>query len=143
MPINGYSVGRDFTLVVQTSTGPLALNKLTGFEPKMDTTEIKIKRLDGITDHVRFPDGWSGTFEVERADSRVDDYFCQIEADYYAGINEQPCQIYESVDEPNGGVSQYRYEGVLLSLDDAGKRGGDASIKQRIKWKGSRKVKVA
>lgn len=143
MPQNNYSVGRDITLVVQTPAGALVLNKITKFKSKQESTEVRIKRLDGITDRLRFFDGWSGSFEIERQDSVVDDYFSQLEANYYAGINEQPCQIYETHQEPNGQTTQYRHDGVLLALDDAGEWAGDASVKISIKWTGSRKTKTA
>lgn len=143
MPINGYSVGRDYTIVVQTSTGPLQLNKITSFKSKQEVTDVKVKRLDGITDHVRFFDGWSGSFDVERQDATADNYFAAIESNYYAGINEQPAQIYETVTEASGAVSQFRYDGVLMTLADAGNRAGDATVKQSINFVASRRIKVA
>jgi hypothetical protein len=143
MPINGYTVGRDYSVVIQTATGPLQLNKITSFKSKQEVTDVRVKRLDGITDHVRFFDGWSGSFDIERQDSIVDRYFAQIEANYYAGLNEQPAQIYETIQEANGSVSQYRYEGVLMSLSDAGNRAGDATVKMSLNFVGSRRVLVS
>ncbi|MBB5508156.1 hypothetical protein [Paraburkholderia atlantica] len=143
MPMNGYSVGRDITLVIQTPSGPLSLNKITKFTAKQESTEVRVKRLDGITDRLRFFDGWSGGFEIERQDSVVDDYFAQLEANYYAGINEQPCQIYETHTEPNGMTTQYRHDGVLLTLDNAGEWMGDSTVKISLKWTGSRRTKTA
>lgn len=143
MPINGYSVGRDYTLVIQTATGPLQLNKITGFKKKQVVTDVRVKRIDGITDHVRFPDGWSGSFDVERQDASVDNYIAQVEAGYYSGINEQPCQIYETIQEANGAVSQFRMDGVLLTLADGGNVAGDATVKQSLSFVASRRIKVA
>ena len=143
MPIQGYSVGRDYTLVIQTSSGALQPNKITEFKSKQDVTDVRVKRLDGITDHVRFFDGWSGGFSIERQDATLDNYFAQLEAGYYAGINEQAAQIYETIQEANGAVSQFRYDGVLMTLADAGNRAGDATIKQSINFVASRRIKVA
>ncbi|MBN6210669.1 hypothetical protein JYK21_29765 [Ralstonia pickettii] len=143
MPIQGYSVGRDYTLVLQTPTGPLSLSKITSFKSKQDVTDVRVKRLDGITDHVRFFDGWSGSFDIERQDATADNYFAQLEANYYAGINESPAQIYETIQEANGSVSQFRYDGVLMTFADAGNRAGDATIKQSINFVASRRIKVA
>ncbi|CAJ0698826.1 hypothetical protein [Ralstonia holmesii] len=143
MPIQGYSVGRDYTLVIQTASGTLQPNKITEFKSKQDVTDVRVKRLDGITDHVRFFDGWSGGFSIERQDAALDNFFAQLEANYYAGINEQPAQIYETIQEANGAVSQFRYDGVLMTLDDAGTRAGDATIKQSISFVASRRIKVS
>ena len=143
MPINGYSVGRDYTIVVQTSTGPLQLNKITSFKSKQDVTDVRVKRLDGITDHVRFFDGWSGSFDIERQDAAVDRFFAGLEQGYYICINEQPAQIYETIQEANGAVSQFRYDGVLMTLADAGNRAGDATVKQSINFVASRRILVS
>jgi hypothetical protein len=143
MPVNSFSVGRDVSLDIIASTGPLRFSLITGFNSKPDITDSKIKGLDGITRHVRFPDGWSGGFSIERQDSTVDDYFAQLEANYYAGLNEQPVTITETITEVSGAVTQYRYMMVLLKLDDAGSWEGDKSVKQKISFMAARRLKVA
>lgn len=143
MPMNGFSVGRDVSLSIVTAAGPLRLSLITGFSAKPNTAETRVKGLDGITRFLRFPDGWAGSFDVERQDSTVDDYFAQLEANYFAGINEQSATITETITEPNGGVSQWRYLGVLLKLDDAGSWGGDQTVKQKLSFMAARRIKLA
>lgn len=143
MPLNGYSVGRDISLDIIGPTGPLRFSLITNFTSKPDTTDIKIKGLDGITRHARFPDGWSGSFDITRADSTLDDYFSQVEANYYAGLNERPLTITETISEASGAVTQYRYTGVLLKLDDAGSWSGDQVVKQKVSFMADTRVKVA
>nr|DAF77208.1 MAG TPA: hypothetical protein [Caudoviricetes sp.] len=143
MPINGYSVGRDVTLVLQTPAGPLQIPKITNFSRKQDITDERVKRIDGITDHVRFFDGWSGSFQLQRNGPAVDAYFSQLEANYYAGINEQPSQIFETIQEPNGAISQFRYDGVLLTLDNPGDVTGDATIKVSMTFVASRRIQLS
>jgi hypothetical protein len=143
MPVNNFSVGRDISLTIVTGSGPLNLNLITGFRSKPDMAEVKVKGLDGLTRHARFYDGWSGGFDVERADSTVDDYFAQLEANYYLGISEQPATITETITEPNGAVTQYRYMQVLLKLDNAGDWKGDATVKQQISFVAAQRRKIA
>ena len=143
MALNGYSIGRDIALDIIGPSGPLRFNQIISFMSKPDTTDQKIKGLDGITRHLRFPDGWSGSFEIERQDSTVDDYFTQIEANYYAGLNEVPVTITETVTEVNGSVSQYRYVQVILVLEDAGTWTGDKSVHQKVRFMSARRVKVS
>lgn len=142
MPMNGFSVGRDVSLDVIGPNGPLRFSLITKFKSKTETTDQKIKGLDGITRHLRFPEGWSGGFDLERQDSVLDDYFATLEANYYAGLNEQPLTMTETIGEVNGSVSQYRYEQVLLSLEDAGEWEGNKSVKQSLKFVAARRVKV-
>lgn len=143
MPLNGFSVGRDVSLDIVTPQGPLRFSLVTKFMSKMDITDKKIKGLDGITRHVRFPDGWTGSFEIERQDATADDYFSQIEDAYYQGLNEIPCSITETITEVNGSVTQYRYVQVLLKYEDAGEWSGDNTIKQKISFVAARRLKVS
>ncbi len=143
MPVNGYSVGRDVSLDLITASGALKLNQITGFGSQMVMAEVKVKGIDGITRHVRMPDGWSGKFSLERQDSTLDDYFAQIEANYYAGLTEQPVTLTETIQEVNGSITQYRYMNVLLKYDDAGEWRGDGTVKQSLGFIAARRVKIA
>lgn len=143
MPINGFSVGRDLTLTIVTASGVLPVKGITSFKSKQDTNEEKIVKIDGVTDHVRFFQGWSGSFVIEREDSTLDDYFSQLESNYYQGITEQPVYITETITEKNGNVTQYRYQKVLLKLDDAGDWAGDRVVKQSLSFVCSRRQKIA
>jgi hypothetical protein len=143
MPINGYTVGSDVTLVISTGAGPLPVNLRTGFTAKMDTTEQKIIGLDGITRHVRFLSGWSGSFSIERTDATLDRYFAQVEADYYSNVDALPLSIDQIIQEKNGGISAYRYQQVMLKYDDAGDWGGDKTVKQKFSFLAQQRVQIA
>ncbi|SOY56855.1 hypothetical protein [Cupriavidus taiwanensis] len=142
MPQQGLSVGRDTTLVIQTPTGSLPIPKLTAFRKKQDTSQERVKLINGVSQHLRFFDGWSGSFSINRAGPEIEGYFDQLETDYYSGINEQPCQIYETVSEPSGAISKWRYDGVVLSLDDGGEAAGDASVKLSLTFMASRRIRI-
>lgn len=144
MPINGFTVGRDVGLTIVAGNGQaLTLNLITGFQSRQDTIDVKIKGLDGVTRFLRFFDAWSGSFTLERQDSTLDDYFCQLEANFYQGQNEQSASITETVQEVSGALTQYRYKNVLLKLDDAGEYRGDQSVKQTMSFVSHRRVKIA
>jgi hypothetical protein len=141
MPMNGYSVGRDVTLVLTLPTGAtLPMGKVTKFSSKQDTTNQKIKGLDGITDNLRFFDGWTGSFELERRGPEIDRYFSDAESAFYAGNDEATATLHQTITEPNGSVSQFRFERVLLSYDDAGDAAGDKSISQKVGFVASRRI---
>lgn len=143
MPVNGFSVGRDVSLDIVGLGGPIRFNLITGFNARPDTTDVKVKGLDGETRHVMFPDGWTGTFDVERSDSVVDDLFAQLESNFYSGLNLPAISIMETITEVSGAVTQYRFTKVILKLDDAGNWAGDATVKQRISFMSARRLKVA
>jgi len=143
MPLNSYSVGRDLSLDITGPNGPLSFSQITGFSSKPDISDQKIKGMDGITRHLRFPDGWSGSFDLERQNSVLDDYWADLEANYYAGRNELPVTITETIQEVNGSISQYRYLQVLLTIEDAGSYKGDASVHQKMRFVAARRVRVS
>lgn len=143
MPMNGFNVGRDVKVDVVGNTGALvSFNKVTMFDSKQVTQSIKIVGLDGVVNDLELPHGWTGGIEVERMDAAVDDYIASLESAYYNGVNIQGGRITETITEVNGGQSQYRYDGVMFKLDDAGSKKGDASIKQKLSWVAARRIKV-
>lgn len=142
MPLNGYSIGRDITLNVVTAGGPLPITGITSFKAKQEVSEETIKQIDSTVDRLRFFEGWTGTFMVERKDATVDQYFCQLESDYFSGVQEGEVTITETITEQDGSISQFRYRKVLLKLDDAGAWEGDKSVKRTITFVASRKIQL-
>ena len=143
MPVNGFNVGRDLALVINTSSGPLRLSLMTNFDAKPTVVDGKVLGMDGIVRHVIHHQGHQGTISIERQDSALDDYWCQQEEDYYSGFNNASGYISETITEANGSVSQYRYTGVVLKLTDSGKWSGDKTVVQTLEFMASRKKKVS
>jgi hypothetical protein len=143
MPQGIYNIGRDVGLTIVTSNGPITLNTITSFKSKSDDTVQKLVLLNGITDHLRFFQGWSGSFEIERASAVLDQYFALIESNYFRGIRERYASITETIQEVNGAVSQFRYPRVILSFADAGDYAGDKSVKQTLNFVSARRIQIA
>jgi hypothetical protein len=141
--MNGFSVGRDVSIDIFGNLGNIErFNLITMFEAKQNTTRITIKGMDGVNRYLELPEGWEGSFAITRGNRAVDDYFAQIENTYYDGGDITAAAITETISEPGGGISQWRYEGVMMKLDDAGSFQGDAEVKQKISFCASRKRKV-
>lgn len=140
MPNNGFSVGRDISLDIIDSKGPVRFGLITGFERKPLSKEEEVEGLDGVTRYLNSPKGYSGTFDIERQDSQLDKYFAQMEADFYAGQNMMPCEIQETIAEADGSITTFRYIGVALKFDDSGAWKGVSLVKQKVSFKASRRV---
>lgn len=144
MAVNGFNTGRDVTLDITLADGSLLRPSIrTKFSSKQITASLESKGADGVNRFGEIPGGWEGMFDFDRADPAVDDYFANAEANYYAGIIPQPLTITETITEISGSTSQYRYTGVVLKFDDAGNKGGDAKIEQKVSFKASKRLKVA
>lgn len=147
MPVNtGFgtlNIGKDVVLdLILPNNSILPLNITTGFTKKQNTRKLDSKGLDGINRVADVPDTWSGDISLDRSGSNIDDFFAALEAGYYANGSINNVRITETIEEPGGTISQYRYDGVALSLDDAGNATGDAYIKQKIGWRASKRIKV-
>jgi hypothetical protein len=143
MPQNGYSIGRDVTLNIITAAGALTISGLTSFQSRQESNEEKILRIDGVIDHVRYFTGWAGRFGIERRDPTLDRYFNQLEANFYAGVADGPVSITETILEQSGGISTYRYQGVLLKFDNAGEWRGDTSVKLDMSFIARRRITLS
>ncbi len=143
MPVNSFNVGRDIRLdIIDPTQGTVSFTLITGFSSKQLTKEQRIAGLDGVVRPLILPNGWEGTFTVERSDSLVDDYFAAMEAQYFSGQAIQGATITETVTEASGSISQYRYTGVMLKFEDAGDWRGDSSVKLKVGFLASRRMRV-
>jgi hypothetical protein len=143
MPVNNFNIGKDVTLQITTQKGQLVLSITTGFEFTPKYKEIESHGLDGVNRNADLPAGGSGKFMLDRADSVVDDFFCQQEADYFNGVNLTTGSIQEVIQETNGSVSTYRFEGVTFRLEDGGKYKGDDKVPVVVGFKYTRRKKVS
>lgn len=145
MPVNDFNVGKDVSLDIDNGDGPVTFTLVTGFNARQDTVDIKEKGIDGIPRHLTLPDGWSGQFQITRQKDDVDQFFQNLEDQYYAeGDTNMPTMtINQTIAEPNGNVSQYRYEGVQVKLEDAGEWGADTTVKLRVGFVASRRKRVS
>lgn len=143
MPVGPFTTGNDISLVIKLSSGNLTLNGLTSFTKKMSNTKISSKTINGVRKTGTIPDGWQGSFKLDRVDSSVDDFFAAFEASYFDGDNQPSGTIYETIREATGAITKWRYEDVTLSFDDAGDFSGDKRVEQTISFEASRRIKVA
>jgi hypothetical protein len=143
MPANGYTVGRDVSLDIGSPTGVLRFSIKTGWKATPKYSDVDVNKLDGENDHLFIPKGWDLQFDYERSGNTIDNYFAQAEADYYAGLNALALTVTETIREPNGGVSQFRYTKVQLKYGGNGDFKGDTTVKQTIMGSASRRLKVS
>ena len=143
MPSYNFSVGRDVSLTVVTSYGTLTFNGLTDFSADPMTTDLKSKGIDGTPRFGFIPDGWKGSFKLDRLDPLTDNWWANVEADYFSGKNAQTGTIQEIVTEADGSVTQWQYTGVVLRLDKAGDWGGDRKVEQSVTFEAALKTKIS
>jgi len=143
MPVNDFSVGKDVSLTIVTSYGTTVFSGLTNFTADPMTTDLKSKGIDGTPRFGFIPDGWKGSFTLDRLDPSVDNYWAQVEADYFAGKNIKAGSISEIITEADGSITEWKYTGVILRLERAGDWGGDKKVEQTISFEAAFKKRIS
>jgi hypothetical protein len=128
---------------VVTSYGTLTMTGLTDFTADPMTTDIRSKLIDGTPLFGFIPDGYKGSFKMDRLNPNMDNYWAQVEADYFAGKNNLAGTITEIIQEADGSTTEWRYDGVVLRLEKSGDWGGDKKVEQMVSFEAAHKVKVS
>ena len=142
MAISVFSVGRDTQLVVVGPSGTIDLAHVTSFESRQVTQSVRVNRLDGSQMGMELPKGWEGSFELERGDLVVEDFIAGTEQSYYDGSISATSTMYQYVSEVDGSTSTYQYDSVVFRLTNAGLWKGDAAVKQKLEFFGSRRRRI-
>jgi hypothetical protein len=142
MPVGGFTIGRDVSIIINMPQGPVKFSNVTGFTKQQISTGIESKGLDGVDRFGEIPSGWQGTIEIDRANNNLDLAFAFLENLYYSGVNVPASTISETTTEANGTVTQFRFVGVAFKFDNAGDAKGDAKVTQTFSWKASRRRPV-
>lgn len=143
MPANNRNTGRDYSIDIATASGALPLPPtVTSIDMKPKYKTIYSNPINGVPAETNIPDGWEGTIEFERNGSAFDTFFAALELAYYSGQNLQPGTANEIIQEPNGGVSQFRYLNFVIRLDDPGQWKGDTLVNVKLHCFASNKVSV-
>jgi hypothetical protein len=142
MPYNTFTIGSDCQLVVMGPFGRVDLAHVTGFEAHQLTLALRVDRLDGVQLGAELPKGWTGSFQLDRGSSVVDDFIAQIEQAYLAGQSISAGTLYQYVNEPDGSTSTYQFNGVVFKLTSAGVYKGDAAVTQKLDFYASGRIRV-
>jgi|SRR6185312_493418 len=142
MSLTAFSVGRDTQLVVMGPAGRVDLTHVTAFESRQLTHSIRVNRLDGTLLGTELPQGWEGTFELDRGSSAADDFIAAAEQQYFDGDGVGTGTMYQYVSESDGSTSTYQYDGVVFRLASAGSWKGDHSVRQKLEFFASRRRRV-
>jgi hypothetical protein len=143
MPVNNFTVGRDVSIIINGPNGQITLNGITDFSAKPMTTTLKAKPLNGTPEFGYIPDGWELSFKLDRMDTGADDFYAGFETGYYNGNNQPSGTVNETIQEANGSISQWRYTGFVMKLDNPGDFSGDKKVEQSLSGLASQKVRVA
>ena len=136
----GFNTGRDLTLVLIAGDGSqVDLTNITQWDTRQKATDVAVKRLDGLRLHGMLPDGWEGTFTIERLNGTLDDLFAAQEVQWLDGGIIQNATMYQYVIELDSSTSTYEFTNVAMKLDNAGDYSADKTVAQKVSWAATRR----
>ena len=138
-----YTIGRNCSLVLLWQGTRVDLRDVTGFNAAQ---EVKVQRADPLNSTpVEFntPSGWRGSFDIDRANSAVDDLIASIEVAFWTAATIGQGTIYQYIIETDGSTSTYEFSGVSLTLANAGQFRQDDIVRQTINFFASLRTKLS
>lgn len=132
------TIGKDITIDIVLRTGRiLRLGNVTSFDRKPVHKKINSDGIDGVPKKGVIPGGWELMLDVDREHNEAELWWDDYERRYYDGEAIQNVTVTETITEGDGSITQFRYEGVALHLDDAGAYKGDSNVKMKLKGEAS------
>ena len=144
MPVNNLSIGHDVTVTIfdVVSQSIVSFPARTGFSAEPITKTINSEPLNGPPLFAEAPNGWKGTLDFDRTDPSIDIYFANYEATYYAGANPVSGTITQTIQEKDGSVTQFVFDGVAMKLSQAGQWKAAEKVAMRVDWNASTRRRV-
>lgn len=145
MPLSTFNTGADCRIVIQHPLAPggqVSLGQVENFKAEQQTKSLKTTLMNGQTTVGEYPQGWSGSFQLQRSGHDVDDFICTLEA---AILNNQTTgngTVYQYVTETDGSTSTYQYKNAAFKFSDAGTYAGAEVVKQTLNFEASTRVRV-
>lgn len=138
-PGSQFNIGSDVVMTFLSNGVPFGAILLTSFESKQLTTKLTSKPITGDPGYRENEEGWEGTFEVDRSNPTLDDFFAAKETARFSGQQPPVVTITEAITNVDNSVSRYRYEGVAMKLDNAGKKSSDEKVVQTVSYTAARR----
>lgn len=143
MPTNTFSLGKDCQIVVMAPNGQrIDFSIVTDFDAKQAVHQIRINPLDGPPQGADVPNGWNGTFNMDRGSNAADALVATIEAGFWAGAALGVGQIFQYINEVNGSQSIFSFNNVTMHLSEAGAWRADNNVKQTISFFASTRTQL-
>ncbi len=139
---NDFSLGNDCRVVlILGSLGRLDFSHVIGFTANQLVKKLRVPVLNYPPLGRDVPAGWEGSFDVERANSVADDMSVTLEAMFWNGQRLPTGQLYQYLNEVDGSISTYLFEGVAVNLRNAGTFHQEQTVKQTVEFFARRRVR--
>lgn len=130
------TIGREVTVEIVTPEGNLVIppDAITAFTFRSNTNDLERRPLNRPRQRDRHPDGYEGSFSIDRTGPEVERWWAQVEADFNRGLRQQRGIILDSTREIDGSVTEFRFEECVFTLTEFGERTANGYISMTIEF---------
>jgi hypothetical protein len=140
---SGFNIGSDTVISFLVGGAVQAWQIGTSFEERQVTEKVTSSAITGTTRVRDVEMSWEGTFEYDRSDSVIEDFFAAKEVARYSGGIVPDVQIATTTTNVDQSISRYQHVGVTMTLETTGPKTGAAVQKGRVSYRSSRRLKIA
>lgn len=141
---NNFTIGQQVELVLVTPTGQTVQNfgLLTEFTAQAQKHEIEVPGINngGYVARRIAEKGWKGSFRFARTNGMADWIQWIEESGFYAGNPQNYYQVYQTVQNSDGTLTEMQFQGVVFTNFDGGSVKQDAEIPMVIEFSAATRV---
>ena len=138
-----FNIGRSTQIVFRWNGTRVALPTVTSFAAKQMTTPLKSTPLNSQPVTYEVPNGWSGSFKVQRDSNALDSLIASNEAAFWSAGTITSGTLILYVTETAGSTSTWQFNNVAITLDDAGSWVNDTIVIQNVTFTASQRVRIS
>jgi len=145
MPVNGMTVGMDYTLSYYdaNTNSIINLGDVQHVDIKAMKHLIKSMPYNAPPRYGYIPDGYHITFTITRATSTLEDLMATLEANFNADKIYKPGYLNETIQNADGTISRFQYTNCVIYLDDHGNITRERTVSLRVEAYASEKIAIA
>ena len=145
MPVNGMSVGRDFTFgFYDANTGTVIdLGDVQNVQIAAGKHDIKSQPYNGVPKFGYIPDGYKISGTITRTNGTLEAFQVLMNQKFNNGEVIKPGYLSESVTNPDGTVSRYQYTGFTFFISDVADVSREKVVSMKFEGMASDKVQIA
>lgn len=145
MPVNGLSVGIDYTLSYYDSTSKAVvdLGDVQNVKISAPKHNVESRPYNGKVKMGYIPDGYRFTFTIVRTGPELESYQLTQDANFYNGVPTTGGYMNETVTEGDGSVSRYQYTDFVFAVTEVAELSREGTIRLQCEGFASDKVPLA
>ncbi|WP_232091702.1 hypothetical protein [Acetobacter aceti] len=119
------------------------LPTITQFQSQPVMTALKSSPLNDKPKTYEVPNGWSGSFSVQRDSANLDDLVTDNESAFWSAATITNGTIYFYITETDGSTSTWEYTDASIAMTSAGSWSNDNIVSQGVTFTASQRVKIS